>query len=321
MKKRRDRNEGSIRRRRDGRWEGRLSFGYDLAGRRIRKSVSGASKSEVVEKLARQLAAGPPTRKPRSPMVSEFVETYLAFVREQHSVATWNLRKTALKRHVLPSLGPLRLSVVTPQHVAALLQQLHDRGVGKRMIQIVHSSLRAALTYAQRLELVERNACATVPRPRVIPEQKQILSLEEAQRFLAASRGKDRDYALYLLALTTGMRQGEILALHWSHVDLNNRRVRVSQTLTEDREGKLQVTPPKTASSRRTIELPDVTVEALLALHNHQESTQYVGPWVFPDRDGGPLRKSNLIRRSLKPLLREAGVPNVTFSFAAARGE
>jgi integrase len=246
-------------------------------------------------------------------MVSEFIETYLAFVRDQHSVATWNLRKTALKRHVIPTLGPLRLSAITPQHVAALLQQLHERSVGKRMIQIVHSSLRAALSYAQRLEFVDRNACASVPRPRATAEPKRILSMQQAQQFLALARAKERDYALYCLALTTGMRQGEILGLYWEHVDLPSRRLGIVQTLTEDREGKLQATPPKTASSRRTIELPDVAVEALAALRKQQESTGYKGAWVFPDRDGGPRRKSNLIRRSLKPLLSEAGLPNITF--------
>jgi integrase len=313
MKKRRGRNEGAIRQRPDGRWEARASFGYDLAGRRIRKSVYGATKSEVAQKLARLMAAGPPSRGPRSPLASEFLQTYLDHVRQQHSVATWNLRNTAIKKHIVPTLGPLRLSVITPQHVAALLQSLHQRGVGKRMVQVVHATLRASLSYAQRLELVEKNACATIPKPRANAQPQRILSIEEAQRLLSTALAQDRDYALYCLALTTGMRQGEILALHWDRVDLGGRRIRVEQTLTEDLDGDLKATPPKTSSSRRTIDLPNVTVEALQTLRAQQQQSGYTGAWVFPDHNGGPRRKSNLIRRSLKPLLRAAGLCDVTF--------
>ena len=97
------------------------------------------------------------------------------------------------------------------------------------------------------------------------------------------------------------------------YVDLDERRVRVEGTLTEDEAGGLKLTPPKTLSSRRSIDLPDVAVEALHTHRDQQNAAGYVGPWVFPDSKGGPQRKSNLIRRSFKPLLRAARLPDVPF--------
>ncbi len=115
---------------------------------------------------------------------------------------------------------------------------------------------------------------------------------------------------MYALVLTTGMRQGEILALTWENVDLPGCRLRVEQTLT-DVDGCLRAAPPKTSSSRRTIELPAITVDAFNDLRRTQSSP--VSGWVFPDASGGPRRKSNLIRRSFKPLLRAAGLLGVPF--------
>lgn len=313
MKRRRGRGEGEIRERPDGRWEARCSFGYDNLGHRVRKSVYGKSKAEVTKKLAQLALSGPPRNHRTVPTVAEFFTQYLDHVKTQNSVATWRLRSTVVRRYIAPAFGPLRLNVVTPQHIDALLRDLHRRKIGRQTIRTVHSVLNTALTYALRLELVDRNACAAIPRPRVTSERRKILSVEESQQLLATARSEDRDYSLYLLALTTGMRQGEILGLQWNHVDFDDRRVRVEGTLTEDASGCLALTRPKTASSRRSIDLPDVAVETLREHKQRQHQAGYSGPWVFPDSEGGPRRKSNFIRRSFMPLLRAAGLPHVTF--------
>jgi integrase len=297
MKGRRGRGEGEIRQRPDGRWEARASFGYDHTGGRVCKSVYGKSKAEVGKKLAQLALSGPPRGTQGIPSVAEFFAQYLAHVQAQNSVATWRLRTTIAKRYILPAFGPLRLHVITPRHVAALLQDLHRRNIGKQTIQTVHSTLRAALAYALRLELVEKNACAAIPRPRASSEPRRMLTIEESRRLLSVAKAQDRDFALYVLALTTGMRQGEILGLQWDRVDFGERRVRIDRTLTEDTTGRLTLTPPKTSSSRRNIDLPDVAIEALCGLHHEQENSGYVGSWVFPDSQGGPQRKSNFIRR------------------------
>jgi integrase len=312
MRAKRGRHEGAIRQRPDGRWEARASLGYDSLGKRIRRSVYGATKGAVQRKLAVLLTDSRARTPMRSVRAADFFISYLDHVKMQNAVATWRLRQIMLTKYVMPGLGPLKLASLTPQHVAGLLRNLHERNIGKRTIQVVHATLRAALSYAVRLELADRNVAAAIPSPRADRKRPRILSLDDARRLLRVAREQGRDYPLYLIALTTGMRQGEILALTWDKVNLEEGRVRIDQTLTEGHDRRLLATAPKTSSSRRSIDLPVVTTESLKELRR-AAGGHAVAAWVFTDRDGGPLRKSNLIRRSFKPLLVAAGLPDVTF--------
>ena len=110
---------------------------------------------------------------------------------------------------------------------------------------------------------------------------------------------------MFVLALATGMREGELFALNWRDVDFETAKVTVRGTLVEV-GGKLLVNEPKTLRSRRPIDLPTSTLKALLA---HRQRSKYATGWVFRDTDGGPLRKSNFLRRDFKPLLAKAGLP------------
>ena len=135
---------------------------------------------------------------------------------------------------------------------------------------------------------------------------------------MVAARG-DRLEALYLLAISTGLREGELLALRWEDVDLEAAVLRVSQTLTRD-GGKVSVGPPKTKNSRRSVGLTDPTVEALRAhLTRQLEEMERVGSLyrpgglVFANEVGGIVSPSNLRNRSLKALLQRAGLPSIRF--------
>lgn len=101
------------------------------------------------------------------------------------------------------------------------------------------------------------------------------------------------------------------MPLQWQFVDLPHGRVRVEHSLVEDVNGRLVLAAPKTRCSRRTIDLPEVAVEALTSHWSRSDCPK--NGWVFPDRKGGPRRKSNLIRRCFKPLLKRAGLPDITF--------
>jgi integrase len=159
---------------------------------------------------------------------------------------------------------------------------------------------------------LSQNACAVIPAPRVERKSKTILDDAQAHTLIqSATEGQQR--SIITLALNTGMREGEIFALTWGNVDLDREELQVDATLTETKDGKLERTPPKTKSSRRKFKLP---IRAAQVLRLQRERTPHsTGPeaLVFTDRNGGPLRKSNFLRREFAPLLKRVGFPKVTF--------
>ncbi len=141
-------------------------------------------------------------------------------------------------------------------------------------------------------------------------KELRTLNAEEAQRLLEAAKG-DRLEALLVLALTTGMRQGELLGLQWEDVDLKTGTVYIRRTLLE-LKGKLTLGETKSGRNRR-VDLPDIAVETLREHRKRMLAEGHPGPWVFCDTQGGPIRKSNLTRRWFKPLLQRAGLPDIRF--------
>jgi integrase len=139
----------------------------------------------------------------------------------------------------------------------------------------------------------------------------QTLSEEQVRLFLSEAR-RDRLYALYVVALTTGLRQGELFALHWADIDLEAGTITVRHTLQEY-GSELTLAEPKTSRSRRSVPISDRVVAALRAHHKQMMIDGNPGPWVFCDTTGGPLRKSNVTRRSFRPLLKRAGLPLIRF--------
>ncbi|TAK59369.1 MAG: site-specific integrase, partial [Dehalococcoidia bacterium] len=157
-----------------------------------------------------------------------------------------------------------------------------------------------------------------VDPPRSCQPEITTLSREQARALLSAAR-HDRFEALYVLALTTGMRQGELLALRWRDIDLDTCCLNVRGSLQRSTLG-LAIGDPKTRKSRRRIELSAAAVEAL-SRHQQQQERERLdqGPaWqeqglVFANELGRPMEAGNLVRRSFRPLLRAAGLPRIRF--------
>ena len=179
------------------------------------------------------------------------------------------------------------------------------------MRQHVHALLHRALGQAVRLKLIRENPVAVVDRPRARRREIRSLTADEVRALLRAAEG-DRLEALYVVAVTTGLRQGEIFALKWKDIDTRRRVLSVRRTLL-DAGGHREVADPKTASGRRRVDLPDRTVEALRAHRGRLKVTPHPEAWVFTDTRGGPLRRSNLLRRDWAPLLARAGLAGVRF--------
>ena len=213
----------------------------------------------------------------------------------------------------------VRLKDLAAVHVRRLYRGRLEAGLAPRMVQLVHVTLHKALKQAVMDRLIPRNVTEAVKAPQ--PEKKEIkpLSPEQARALLDAAEG-DRLEALYILAVTTGMRQGELLGLKWEDVDFEAGTLQVRRTLSTRSGRGFSFSPPKTAKGRRSIKLPEVAKGSLRRHHQGQleERKKLAGLWkenglVFATRLGTPVGRQELVARSFKPLLLKAGLPCIRF--------
>ena len=316
MKRRRGRGEGGVYQRADGQWCASLTTGYDDVGRRRRRVVYGATKAEVLEKLAKlqgDSALGLLVA-PQRITVKEFLDRWLADVAKPAvRPRTYQIYEWAIRKHVIHRIGGTSLQKLTPIHLQGWFTSMAADGVSARTQQIVFTPLRRALKQAVRWGLLRHNPCDGVERPRAPRPQFTALDVKQVASLLKAAKS-DRLYALYVLAVTTGLRQGELLGLQWTDIDLKAARLSVNHILEEaTTKGSPRLAEPKTPTSRRRIDLPKLAVAALQQHRRRMLAGGHVGGYVFCDTDGGPIRKSNLTRRSFKPLLMAANLPDIRF--------
>jgi integrase len=312
-RKRRGRGEGSIYQRGDGLWTATVSLGYDGAGRRKRRTIYGKSKQEVQEKLRRLQTSVDHGRipEPGALTVGQFLARWLESIKATVATHTYLPYLQHCDRYLVPHLGGVKLDRLTALHVQKLYADLAAAGVSAAMQRKAGVTLGVALQNAVALRLLPHNPARDVAKPRHTPEEMQVLDPAQVQTFLAAAK-EDRLFALYLFLLDTGAREGEAFALCWSDVDWAGGAVQIVRTL-EETKGHLALKDLKTKKSRRRVPLSAYTVQALaehrkamLAEGHHRPD----GP-VFCDIAGGWLRKSNVLRRSFRPILRRAGLPAI----------
>ncbi len=312
MKAKRGNNEGNIKRRTDGRWEARITTRDGT-----RKSFYGRTRQEVARRLTEALRdqdQGLPVVGD-SQTVEQYLTSWLESAKPTIKLSTWIRYERFVRRDALPTLGAIRLSKLSPQHLQALYAARLAAGAATTTVIHLHALLHLALDEALRLGLVQRNVTNLVNPPRRVREEMKALTPEQARRFLEAAAETPLE-AFYVLAVMTGMRIGELLALKWRNVDLERHTAQVRSTV--QRLGpSLAFSEPKTARSRRKV-APQLAFEAL---HRHRarqaEERLAHGPaWddldlVFPNSVGRPMEHSNLRIRSFQPLLEKAGLPRI----------
>lgn len=318
---RRGQGSGSVyQRASDGRWIAVLDLGW-VDGKRKRKYYSAPTEREATNKLNRalgDLARGKiiPTD---SQTVGEFLDYWLEHVAKPSvRPKTYNGYADVVRLHLKPTLGKIKLEKLTPQHVNKLINDKSKTDLSPTMVAYIRSVLRNALNQAMRWELVVRNAAAMVSLPKKKSDfEPKPLSREDAEAFLKKTI-KNRDEALYSVALTMGLRQGETLGLRWSDIDLDNGmlNVRVQLQWTDDKPSKPILVEPKTKRSIRTLKMPPPVVDDLKAHRRRQLEEQLLAgdrwqgkTWnlVFPTSIGTPYHNSNL-RNRYKALLKKAGL-------------
>jgi integrase len=308
--KKRGNGEGSITRRKDGLYMARYTVQTATGAKR--KALYGKTRQEVSEKLSKALADrdGGLTFDAENLAVSGYLDRWLrdsvkGSVRER----TYKSYEQQVRRYLKPYLGRIKLRKLSPMHVQGMYRQMQDRGLSARTVQYSHAVLHRALKQARRWGIVGRNVTEDVDTPQVKREEIQPLNPDQTRALLKAAEG-NRLEALYIVAVHTGMRPGEMLALKWDDVNLDSGILQVNRALTGG-----EFTAPKTARSRRWIKLTASGVKALRVHRKRQleERMQRAGFWqdynlVFPSSVGTPLSHRNVVR-SFKAVLNRAGLP------------
>lgn len=302
---------GSIFQLADGRWVAQLSIGGRTQRRylkRIRKT-----RREAAEALDQLRAAHATGQQLSRLTLGAYLEQWVRDARNLRP-ATRRGYAVVIRYHLVPTIGDIRLAVLTPLHVESMLATVGER-LSPKSLRNVHAVLRRALGQAVRAGLVARNVASRefVDAPRVPVEEPRAMSADEVRRFLTAAAG-DRLEALFSLAIGTGLRQGELLGLAWEDVDLEQGRLHVRRELVR-RGGKYQRAELKTPRSRRVVPLAPSLVAALGAHRDRVIEAGFIpigtGP-VFTGTRGQPLSGSWLTHH-FYDLLRAAGIPRLPF--------
>jgi integrase len=323
-KRQKGNGEGSIyeRKNKDGKLIGYRAayFAQMPDGRKKRFYISGKTKTEVKQKLRKVLAERDDgiVFDVGSLTVGRYLERWLAdAVKDTVKQITYENYGRLVRLHLVPTLGHIKLKALTAAHVRALYREKLDSGLSATSIQRIHALLHKALKQAVNDGLIPRNVTDAVKAPQQSRKEIQALTPEQARAFLKATKG-ERLEALYLLAIHTGLRQGELFGLRWDDIDLEQKTLQVRRTLSAAKSGPTFTTPKN--NKNRSVRLTPQAVQALREHRKHQleERVKLAESWkdqglVFTTRVGSPLNRHNLSRRSFKPLLRRAGVPDIPF--------
>ncbi len=310
---RRGPNEGSIYQRKDGRWVASLDLGWQ-DGKRKRKHYLGKTRAEVHKKLVkaqRDLEQGIFPASDRL-TVGTYLETWLEqCAKPKVRPLTYESYACLIRLHLVPDLGRVRLSKLTPERLQRFLNDKVKVGASARRVQMMHAVLRTALNQALRWGLVARNVATLVDPPRSVREPVKPMTPDEARRFMEAAQG-DSYEAIFAVALGMGLRVGEVLGLRWQDVDLEAGQLTVRHALQRAKSGGLQLVEPKSRTSIRSLVLPAFVIRTLRQQQLRQKQQRLWGGLKWQDRDlvftssnGTPI-ESDKIRRRFKTLLKKA---------------
>ena len=314
---RRARGEGSVyRRRSDGRWVGTLSLPDGS-----RKTFYGKKQSEVLEKLDQaksdlrrgQLVVGSNTT------VQEYLEDWLESIHKPTiRLSTYLDYRKVLKNYLVPGLGNAKLHRLAPQQIQAFYTRMVNKGLAPKTVRNTHGVLHKALDNAVKWGILPRNVCDAVTPPRV-PRKEQTALTKEQARILLEEVKAQRLEALLALGITTGIREGELLALRWRDIDFEDRSVQVKRQVGYyTGYGRLE-SEPKTEKGRRSLTLSSFVLDILKQHKAHQEEQRReVGSaWIEKDlvftNAQGDFYSASTLRKVFRRFLASIDLPRMRF--------
>jgi integrase len=288
-------------------------MGLDNDGRPLRPTAYGKTAAEAQASLKRKVAEikRGEYKRPDPLTLRKFLEDLLADRRASNDLreSTFTLYQGIVRKHIVPRIGDKRLDKVTARDIDTVYTGLRADGASERMVKFVHVILGTAFRNAFQTERIVKNPMLRVSAvPKYKAPEQSTLTPEQGEHLLSVSRN-DVLHALYVLALDTGARQGELFALRRADVDLKNRTIAIRRSVRYANDGRLMVTETKTGRDR----MIPISLRSANALRSHFKA-HMASEYVFTEpQTGQPLRKENFIRRSFRPLLKRAGLPTIRF--------
>lgn len=316
--------EGNIRRRADGRWEGRYVAGHDADGKPIRKNVLGKTQGEVRDKL--KLAIDECQRIDMSRADNYTVETWLRLWFEIYSKP--NIRESTQERywnhirfHIVPEIGQIKLKNLTARDVQRMYNNVRDHGRIKKgpndmrdpsltasYIKSLHRMFHMALQRAVKEHLISDNPCDDVILPKEDRKEMKTLKPENMRAYLneAERRGV---LPMFFLELRSGLRRGELTALLWTDLDVENRTISVSKQAVRVKGGGVKVSSPKTSTSVRVEPIPQEAVDMLVREHEQHPDN----PYLFPSPVTGGMYYPDAISAMHRKIMKALGLEHIRF--------
>jgi integrase len=310
-------------RKRGSLWSFTVDIGRKTDGTRNQKTKGGFKTKREAEQacaeLITQITKGDylePSKKTVHEAMKVWLETIL---RSTIRISTFDNYSKAIEKRIIPALGNLKLKDVRVDHIQSFYSSLVKEGLSPEYIRYLHSIINSFFTHQVRIQNITKNIVELAVPPRIGRKEQKTWSIEEAVRFLeVAKRDNQSYYIVYLLALYTGLRRGEILSLRWKDCDLRQGKISVCQTLYYSNQ-QFHFLEPKTSRSNRLVSIPETVVEVLIAHRLEQEKHKNELGSVYENYD---LIAANEIGRPINPrsltghfrrVIQKANVPLIRF--------
>ena len=323
MAKKRANGEGNIRKRKDGRWEGRYTAGHDPeTGKAIYKNVLGRTQAEAKAKLkaaieeTKNLDVTKVGKYTVGAWMDEWLENYAKVKVRPSSHQTY---RGYIDSHIKPNIGKIQLEKLASLDLQKLYKKLlekgrvdrieskkQSKGLSPKTVRNIHQIIASAMKLAKEQRLIAADPTEGCALPKLEHREMKTLPIEQLTSFLREAK-ESGGFEMYYVELATGLRRGELLGLKWEDIDLERGDLRVKWQVARI-DGEIVEAPLKTKNAYRTLPLAEDTIQVL----KQQKKKVGSSPWVFPSPTGGPISPDSVLHM-LHRVLKRAGLPRVRF--------
>ena len=323
MAKRRANSEGNIRKRKDGRWEGRYTAGHDpLTGKPIIKNVLAKTQAQAKEKLkaAIEQCKGLDVAKGQKYTVGQWMDVWYEYYAQiKVRPSSHKTYEGYIRNHIKPAIGAIPLTKLTTLDLQKLYQKLltegrverkesekQSKGLSPKTVRNINQVISSAMQLAIQQRLISHDPTDGCALPKPEHREMQTLSADQLTAFLLEAKHSGV-FEMYYIELATGLRRGELLGLKWEDIDFSTQTLRVRRQVGRI-NGEVREAPLKTKNAYRTISLGTDAVAILKQQRDKQPSSAY----VFPSPTGGPIAPDSVLHM-LHRVLDRAGLPEIRF--------